>query len=54
MLIEPLHEAGILRGSIPAASTFPGSDTTARSPAEWPGFVVSALFLYRKRATRSR
>ena len=27
---------------------------TARSPAEWPGFVVSAICLYRKRTTRSR
>lgn len=27
---------------------------TARSPAEWPGFVVSATCLYRKRTTRSR
>jgi hypothetical protein len=27
---------------------------TARSPAEWRGFVVSAIFLYRKRTTRSR
>jgi hypothetical protein len=27
---------------------------TARSPAEWRGFVVSAILLYRKRTTRSR
>jgi hypothetical protein len=27
---------------------------TARSPAEWPGFVVSATGLYRKRTTKSR
>src|SRR5687767_1238503 len=27
---------------------------TARSPAEWPGFVVSATCLYRNRTTRSR
>ena len=31
-----------------------GCRDLARSPAEWPGFVISAIFLYRKRTTRSR